>query len=752
MSSLSNNTKLKKNSEQIIFKVLRQIAYTKLFKKYSSGNFSFSKISINHLICNESTQVVARFKDFLIYDDTTEFLRRFYFGKEATPRLKKILNFYETYSKIFPNYLVIKENKYLYRNIRKKQKMIDAINEIKREEKENKKKLGIKNDKNKKLNNIKDANNELFTPKIKDEIKIFQQNLCGKIIQNSFDTDNQNEDNTLLINSNSISISILNWKEFEKKGNNMTNENNLNNMNTNIDSFITNKEDESITKMLSILNDNKIYIKDLPILFMENKYINTTPNIKREIKSIRIKNKKIIKNNTNGICKYAKTSSNTTTTSALLSKRIKTANILSSAKKKNLKSNKDDYNNNKVMISKQNTNNNNINIKNNNVDKLYPQMSPQLQGIKNKPKYFHTNSNFRYGKNINNTEKKENLFVKSKKISQDFNTNSNKIKKFLTENNPKNNSKNNEKVHVNLRDIIKSNKHNEICKTEKKHRKKGTLVLKLTKNKINSNSEKIDIKFNENEHSQHVNSLSNLHCNKIRPKNDNQDSKKNTNFNHQKKKSEKSKSKNKKLLTKELTSKTKSIFNNEKKSNNEIIKSKYNNNKMNNLKKNETNLNKSKNIKRNTPLKNNTKNIKSLIYNSNNINNVLKTTSNGERKNKYKSFLTKKMDNNNQEKNHFSSINILNNDSRIKSPNISKIKHQKSNSNIIKTPGIINKKVGLFKKSNTTINRRFHNLKTIKEKKQYIETYTIKVNKTYYNKNKNLAMMKDKSNKNEKIK
>ena len=321
MSSLSNNTKLKKNSEQIIFKVLRQIAYTKLFKKYSSGNFSFSKISINHLICNESTQVVARFKDFLIYDDTTEFLRRFYFGKEATPRLKKILNFYETYSKIFPNYLVIKENKYLYRNIRKKQKMIDAINEIKREEKENKKKLGIKNDKNKKLNNIKDANNELFTPKIKDEIKIFQQNLCGKIIQNSFDTDNQNEDNTLLINSNSISISILNWKEFEKKGNNMTNENNLNNMNTNIDSFITNKEDESITKMLSILNDNKIYIKDLPILFMENKYINTTPNIKREIKSIRIKNKKIIKNNTNGICKYAKTSSNTTTTSALLKKR-----------------------------------------------------------------------------------------------------------------------------------------------------------------------------------------------------------------------------------------------------------------------------------------------------------------------------------------------------------------------------------------------------------------------------------------------
>ena len=84
---------------------------------------------------------MARFKDFLIYDDNTEFFRRFYPSKDTTLRLQKILGFYERYSKIFPNYLVLKENKYLYRNIRKKQKMIDAFNEIKREEKENRRKL-----------------------------------------------------------------------------------------------------------------------------------------------------------------------------------------------------------------------------------------------------------------------------------------------------------------------------------------------------------------------------------------------------------------------------------------------------------------------------------------------------------------------------------------------------------------------------------------------------------------------------------
>ena len=35
--------------------------------------------------------------------------------------------------------------------------------------------------------------NELFTKKVKDDIKIFQRNMSGKIYKNSFDTDNKNE-------------------------------------------------------------------------------------------------------------------------------------------------------------------------------------------------------------------------------------------------------------------------------------------------------------------------------------------------------------------------------------------------------------------------------------------------------------------------------------------------------------------------------------------------------------------------------
>ena len=119
---MSNQVKPKKTSKDVIFTVLRQISYTKLFKKYCSGDYSYNKISVNNLVFNENCLVVARFKDFLIYDDNTEFLRRFYPSKDRIPRLQKILNFYEKYSKIFPNYLVLKENKYLYRNIRKNKK------------------------------------------------------------------------------------------------------------------------------------------------------------------------------------------------------------------------------------------------------------------------------------------------------------------------------------------------------------------------------------------------------------------------------------------------------------------------------------------------------------------------------------------------------------------------------------------------------------------------------------------------------
>ena len=143
------------------------VIYKKLNCKYSSGVFSYDVITTNYLLYNDTCQAVSKFKDYLIFDDNTEFLRKFYCTDSCRPKLKKILNFYEKYSKIFPNYMILPENKYLYKNIRRKQKMIDAMNEIKREEMENRKENHLGK------NGGKCEDNLIFTKKIKEEIKMF---------------------------------------------------------------------------------------------------------------------------------------------------------------------------------------------------------------------------------------------------------------------------------------------------------------------------------------------------------------------------------------------------------------------------------------------------------------------------------------------------------------------------------------------------------------------------------------------------
>ena len=160
---------LQKNNNFYIFS--KKILTT----KYSKFEYSYSLFCTNNLIFNEKCRLVARFKDYLVLDDSTEFLRRFYFKKELNSRLKKIYNFYESYCKIFPNYMILPESKFLYRNIRKKQKMIDAFNEIKKEEEENRKhlKLGLSDD-NKKNANV------VFTKKIQDSIERYHPSIYIK--------------------------------------------------------------------------------------------------------------------------------------------------------------------------------------------------------------------------------------------------------------------------------------------------------------------------------------------------------------------------------------------------------------------------------------------------------------------------------------------------------------------------------------------------------------------------------------------
>lgn len=98
---------------------------SRLKEKYKFTPKEHNNKLINELVYNEKSHIVAIFKEFLILDDNSEFLKRFYLLKDSILRLPKINSFYESYTKIFPNYTSIKESKFLYDNIKKKQMLID---------------------------------------------------------------------------------------------------------------------------------------------------------------------------------------------------------------------------------------------------------------------------------------------------------------------------------------------------------------------------------------------------------------------------------------------------------------------------------------------------------------------------------------------------------------------------------------------------------------------------------------------------
>jgi hypothetical protein len=104
-------------------------------KKYSKMPNSYIINIIDNIIYNEKSHIVASFKDRLIIDDTGEFLKRFYKKKESDLRLPKFYEYYDLYSKIFPNYTAFNEGKYLYQNIQRKQRMIDLQEKMEMEAK-----------------------------------------------------------------------------------------------------------------------------------------------------------------------------------------------------------------------------------------------------------------------------------------------------------------------------------------------------------------------------------------------------------------------------------------------------------------------------------------------------------------------------------------------------------------------------------------------------------------------------------------
>ena len=327
-------------NKNLFSKSFNPLSFSKkvLYHKYSKFEYSYSLICTNNLIFNEKCRIVARFKDFLVLDDSTEFLRRLYFKKELKNRLNKIYNFYESYCKIFPNYMILPENQFLYWNIRKKQKMIDAYNEIRKEEEENKKylRLGLMS-KNKEENII-------FTEKIQESIDKYHPSVSN-ILSSTFMSEISNNFNNLNKETESneksmVTISLSSYRNLKELNNN-------NNEIIGFDKYFTPNRNSFKDKDKNINNNNTSYSQNsiFSIINILNSDNNMNENEKKSINNN--DNNSLIKISNKNYSKYISQMNNNKNpkSNTISNKNINNKNIKSNTKKL-LNMNHHNYNHN----------------------------------------------------------------------------------------------------------------------------------------------------------------------------------------------------------------------------------------------------------------------------------------------------------------------------------------------------------------------------------------------------------------------
>ena len=189
--------------------------YCKLNKNYNVTSITFNKLIISNIIYNNKLHIVSCFKEFLIFYDPGDFLSSFYKRKEARRKIKDYSEFYILNSRIFPNYILLPESKYIFNNIKKKQKLLDQLEEINN-------KYYYENSQNLILN-YSDMNNynrslQLNRTQSSYFSTIFTPSIVNSIL-NERDSMNKYEDNTS--NASNINFIIDNINKNQKNKRNL---------------------------------------------------------------------------------------------------------------------------------------------------------------------------------------------------------------------------------------------------------------------------------------------------------------------------------------------------------------------------------------------------------------------------------------------------------------------------------------------------------------------------------------------------
>ena len=235
-------------------------------EKYNISPLSFQKFQILLLMENANTHLVSVFKDYLLYDDMTEFLKELYKSNEIYPLLSNIYDYYESSSYLFPNYTAINEGKYIYRNIIKKQKLIDYLEDLEDKMKEKEEKKNMK--KNENQNEQSSSFIEIFDTKIYDNIRKETGN--DSRINELFCVKSKNSDNNDNCDSFASIIKLtqiltdndkLKEKERSKDNKKDNNKKNNNVSNINLEKTTNNKEENN--NPINNNNSNSSFIKKI---------------------------------------------------------------------------------------------------------------------------------------------------------------------------------------------------------------------------------------------------------------------------------------------------------------------------------------------------------------------------------------------------------------------------------------------------------------------------------------------------------
>ena len=233
-------------------------------EKYNSSPIFYQKFQILLLMENANTHLVSVFKDYLLYDDTTEFFKEYYKKIDLYPRLKTIYDYYESSSYLFPNYTAINEGKYIYRNIIKKQKLIDYLEDLEDKKKEKEEKI-LKKKKKFGLYQNDQSSSSCFD--------VFDTKVYHNIIK---ETGNDSKINELFCvdikNSNDAGDSFASilklteeikenkQKEKENKDNNINNNYNTNNNSNYNSNNISKNISNNISNIIKNKFESKIYV------------------------------------------------------------------------------------------------------------------------------------------------------------------------------------------------------------------------------------------------------------------------------------------------------------------------------------------------------------------------------------------------------------------------------------------------------------------------------------------------------------